>query len=133
MKVERQIIQAENAPRAIGPYSQAVATGEFIFTSGQLPINPVSGQIEVTDFDAQVRQVLDNLSAVLKAAGSDLKNILKCTVFLTDLNTFARLNAVFEEYFPESPPARSAVQVSRLPRDAQLEIEAIALKGNPSE
>jgi len=133
MKGKRQIIQADNAPRAIGPYSQAVATGEFVFTSGQLPINPVSGQIEVTDFDAQVRQVLNNLSAVLKAAGSDLKKILKCTVFLTDLNTFACLNAVFEEYFPESPPARSAVSVIRLPRDAQLEIEAIAQRGNPSE
>ena len=124
MKIE--IVSTELAPKAIGPYSQAVISNGFVYTAGQIPMNPKTGKVEASDLEGQVRQVLDNLSAVLEAANSSLKEIIKLTVFMVDLNDFAILNNVFKEYFPDYPPARSAVQVSRLPKDVLVEIEAIA-------
>jgi 2-iminobutanoate/2-iminopropanoate deaminase len=127
-EVERQIVNTTDAPRAIGPYSQAVISGNFVFTAGQLGLDPVAGKIVSNDFEQQVRQIMRNLKAILQAAGSDLKNVVKFTVFVTDLDNFGLLNQVFGEYFPESAPARSAVQVSSLPLDGLVEIEAIAVK-----
>ena len=127
-EVERQIVNTTDAPRAIGPYSQAVISGNFIFTAGQLGLDPVAGKIVSNDFEQQVRQIMRNLKAILQAAGSDLKNVVKFTVFVTDLDNFGLLNQVFGEYFPESAPARSAVQVSSLPLDGLVEIEAIAVR-----
>lgn len=127
-EVERQIVNTTDAPRAIGPYSQAVISGNFVFTAGQLGLDPVAGKIVSNDFEQQVRQVMRNLKAILQAAESDLKNVVKFTVFVTDLDNFGLLNQVFGEYFPESAPARSAVQVSSLPLDGLVEIEAIAVK-----
>ena len=127
-EVERQIVNTTDAPRAIGPYSQAVISGNFVFTAGQLGLDPVAGKIVSNDFEQQVRQIIRNLKAILQAAGSDLKNVVKFTVFVTDLDNFGLLNQVFGEYFPESAPVRSAVQVSRLPLDGLVEIEAIAVR-----
>ena len=124
--MSRKIVSTDSAPTAIGPYSQAVISNGMVFTAGQIAINPESGVIESNDLEGQIRQVLDNLAAVLKAAGTSLKNIVKVTVFMIDLNDFDKLNEIFEDYFPEDPPARSAVQVSRLPKDVLVEIEAIA-------
>jgi len=126
----REIIATDKAPKAIGPYSQAVAFEKLIFTAGQIALDPHTGELAATDIEGQVYKVLDNLKAVLEAAGSNMQRILKLTVFLLDLNDFAKLNAVFNEYFPTNPPARSAVQVSRLPRDVRVEIEAIAVREN---
>jgi len=125
--MNRKIVNTDLAPKAIGPYSQAVISNGFVNTAGQIPINPKTGKIELPDLEGQVRQVLDNLSAVLAAAGSCLKEIIKLTVFMVDLNDFSILNKVFNEYFTENPPARSAVQVSRLPKDVLVELEAIAV------
>ena len=125
--MSKKVISTENAPKAIGPYSQAIVSNGFVFTSGQIPINPETGKIEATTVKDQVRQNLLNLSAVLKAAGTNLKNIVKLTVFMTDLSGFSQLNEVFMEFFPEKQPARSAVQVSRLPLDVMVEIEAVAI------
>ncbi len=126
----REIIATDKAPKAIGPYSQAVAFEKLIFTAGQIALDPHTGELAAADIEGQVHKVLDNLKAVLEAAGSNMQSILKLTVFLLDLNDFAKLNAVFNEYFPTNPPARSAVQVSRLPRDVRVEIEAIAVREN---
>ncbi|MFH1212996.1 MAG: RidA family protein [Candidatus Neomarinimicrobiota bacterium] len=125
-KVDRKVIATKNAPIASGPYSQAIVTGKLVFTAGQLPLDPQTNKITAENFEGQLRQVMRNLDAVLLAAGTDLKNVVKFTVFLTDLKNFATLNVVFSEYFPEAAPARSAIQVSRLPLDVLVEIEAIA-------
>jgi 2-iminobutanoate/2-iminopropanoate deaminase len=122
----RTIVHTERAPAAIGPYSQAVATGDLVFTSGQIPLLPDGSFVE-GDVGAQTRQVLANLRAVLEAAGSSLDRVVKCTVFLTDLNDFAAMNESYAEAFTADPPARSTVQVARLPKDAAVEIEAVAL------
>jgi len=125
--MSRKIVVTDKAPKAIGPYSQAIIANGFVFTSGQFPINPVSGKIEQFDLLSQVRQVLRNIQVVLEAAGTQLANIVKLTVFMIDLSDFAKLNEVFLEFFPEKQPARSAVQVSRLPLNALVEIEATAI------
>ena len=122
----KQIISTDTAPAAIGPYSQAVKTDRLLFTSGQIPLRP-DGSLEDGDISAQARQVLDNLKAVLEAGGSSLGGVIKCTCFLADMRHFADMNAVYSEYFTVQPPARSAVQVARLPKDVLLEIEAVAL------
>lgn len=124
----RTIIHTDKAPAAIGPYSQAVYCGNLIFTAGQLPIDPGTGKLLEGPFEEQVEQVLRNLAGVLGAAGSSLQDVIKFTVFLTDLGNFGTLNQVFAKYFSESPPARSAVQVAALPLGAEIEIEAVALK-----
>lgn len=124
--MSRQVITTDKAPKAIGPYSQAIVSNGFVFTAGQIPINPETGKIIATDIKSQVRQDLLNLSFVLEAAGANLKNVVKLTVFMVDLSDFSKLNEVFMEFFPEKQPARSAVQVSRLPLDVLVEIEAVA-------
>lgn len=122
----RQAISTDSAPRAVGPYSQAIRSGGLIFTAGQIPMDPATGEMVQGDIEAQTRRVLDNLMAVLVAAGSGAANVLKVTVFMTDLGEFARMNAVYAEYFPDPPPARSAVQVGALPKGAAIEMEAVA-------
>ena len=124
----KHTVSTPNAPAAIGPYSQGVKVGNLIFTSGQLPLNPQSGEL-VADIEGATQQSLDNVKAVLEAAGASMDNIIKIVVFLRDMNDFAAMNAVYATYFPNDPPARSAVQVARLPKDAMLEIEAIAYLG----
>ena len=122
-----ETISTENAPGAIGPYSQAVRTGNMVFCSGQIPIDPATGEFVSSDVAEQTRQVLKNLSAVLEAAGTDLNNVVKTTVFLADMNDFTAMNEVYAEFFSENKPARATVQAARLPRDARVEIECIAL------
>ena len=128
MSQERQIIATTEAPGAVGPYSQGIATGDFVFTAGQIPINPATGKIEAETIEDQTRQVLSNVDAVLRAAGSGLHRVVKMTVFMTDLGDFQAMNGVYAEFFPTAPPARSAVQVVALPMGVQVEMEAIALK-----
>ncbi len=122
----REIISTDRAPAAVGPYSQAVRIADLIFTAGQIPLDPSTGAIIQGDIEAQTRQVLENLQAVLKAGHSSLDQILKMTVFMTDLSLFGRMNTVYAEYFPEKPPARSAVQVAALPLGVAIEMEAVA-------
>lgn len=122
-------IATDRAPAAIGPYSQAIAAGPYVFCSGQIPLDPATGQVAAGGIEAQTRQVLENLRAVLEAAGSRLELVVKTTVFLADLGDFAAMNSVYAAYFPEKPPARSTVQVEALPRAAAVEIEAVALRG----
>ena len=127
MKIERTIIATEEAPGAVGPYSQGIAADGFVFTAGQIPINPASGKVEATTIEDQTRQVLSNVDAVLRAAGSSLDRVIKMTVFMTDLADFQAMNGVYAEFFPSNPPARSAVQVVALPLGVQIEMEAVAL------
>lgn len=121
----RETISTDRAPAAIGPYAQAVRVDNLVFTSGQIPLRP-DGTLQEGDIRAQTEQVLKNLQAVLEAGGSSLTGVVKCTCFLADMNDFAAMNEVYAEFFEGDPPARSAVQVARLPRDARIEIEAIA-------
>lgn len=123
----RTIVATDKAPGAIGPYSQAVQTGSMVFVSGQLAIDPATGELVTTDIRQETRQALTNLEAILVAAGSSLKNVVKTTVFIADMDQFAEINAVYAEFFKEDPPARACVEVARLPKDANVEVEAIAL------
>ncbi len=124
--MQRQAIQTAKAPKAIGPYSQAIRVGDLVFCAGQTPLDPATGNLVEGGIEAQTRRVLQNLSAVLEAAGTSLERAVKTTVFLADMNDFQKMNAVYAEFFPANPPARSTVQVARLPRDAMVEIEIIA-------
>lgn len=124
--MKKETISTQNAPGAIGPYSQAVKVGDLIFTSGQLPVNPHTGELVVGDVKAETKQCLENVKAILEAAGSSLNNAIKCTVFIKDMNQFANINEVYAQYFPDDKPARSCVEVARLPKDVNVEIEAIA-------
>jgi 2-iminobutanoate/2-iminopropanoate deaminase len=126
----KQIISTKDAPQAIGPYSQAVKAGGFVFASGQIPLDPETGEFVAGGVAEQTEQVLKNLSAVLEAAGTKLASVVKTTVFLADMNDFAAMNEVYARFFAENPPARATVEAARLPRDARVEIEAIALAGN---
>lgn len=119
-------IKTEKAPKAIGPYSQAIEANGFVFASGQIAIDPATGELSTGDIEEQTRLVLNNLKAVLEAAGSSFDNVVKCTVFLQDMNDFSKMNAVYGEFFKPPYPARAAVQVARLPKDVKVEIEAIA-------
>lgn len=123
----KQVITTTDAPAAIGPYSQAVRAGNLVFVSGQIPLHPQTGEVVGETAAEQARQVLHNLQAVLQAAGATLQDVVKTTIFLTDLGQFAAVNAVYAEFFPENPPARSTVQVAALPRGVQVEIEAVAV------
>jgi 2-iminobutanoate/2-iminopropanoate deaminase len=125
----KQIIATEHAPQAIGPYSQAVLAGGFVFASGQIPIDPETGQFVEGGIAEQTEQVLRNISNLLEAAGTSLARVVKTTVFLADMNDFAAMNDVYARFFGEQPPARSTVQAARLPRDARVEIEVVALAG----
>ena len=123
----REIITASKAPKAAGPYSTAVRQNGFVFLSGQIPLNPETGQLVTGSIEDQTARVLENLSAVLEAGGLTLADVIKTTVFLKDMNNFSRMNETYAKYFPNNPPARSTVEVARLPRDVQVEIEAIAI------
>jgi len=120
-------IASNEAPHAIGPYSQAVRSGNLIFLSGQIPLDPKSGNLVQGDFAAQARRVFDNLRGVLRAAGIDFRNVTRATVYLTDLNNFQTLNSIYAEYFGDHKPARSTVGVAQLPRGAAVEIDLIAM------
>ncbi len=126
--MDKKIIATTEAPAAIGPYSQAVQAGNLLFTSGQIPLTP-EGELVTGDIQAQARQVFQNLEAVLKEAGYSFQDVVKATVFIADMNDFAKVNEIYAAYFGENRPARSTVQVARLPRDAGLEIELIAVRG----
>jgi len=123
----KETISTDNAPGAIGPYSQAIKTGNLVFCSGQIPIDPASGEFVSDDVAEQTEQVLKNLSAVLEAAGSSLNNVVKTTVFLADMEDFGAMNEIYSKFFSENKPARATVQAARMPRDAKVEIECIAL------
>jgi len=125
--MEMNEIKTAQAPAAIGPYSQAIKAGGFLYTSGQIPLDPVSGAVTPGDITVQARQVLNNLQAVLRAGGSSLSDVVKTTVFITDMNNFARFNEIYAGFFTAPYPARSCVEVSRLPKDVLLEIEAVAV------
>lgn len=122
----QKIIETGDAPAAVGPYSQAVDTGDFVFVSGQIPINPASGEVEAKDIAGQTRQSIENLRAILEAAGLGLANVVKATVFLQSMDEFRAMNEVFAQYFSQAPPARAAVEVAALPLGVRVEIEAIA-------
>ena len=122
-----QVIHNENAPAAIGPYSQAVKAGNLLFVSGQVPFVPETMEIVEGDVKAQTAQSLKNLQAILKEAGADFSNVVKTTVFIKDMNEFAQINEVYAEYFGENKPARACVEVARLPKDVKVEIELIAI------
>lgn len=123
--MQKEIISTSKAPSAIGPYSQGIKIGEMVFTSGQIPVNPATGEV-VTEIKAATRQSLENVKAVLEEAGSSLEKVVKVVVFIKDMNDFGQVNEVYEEYFNENPPARSCVEVARLPKDCVIEIEAVA-------
>jgi 2-iminobutanoate/2-iminopropanoate deaminase len=124
----KEVVGTKDAPTAIGPYSQAIKAGDLLFLSGQIAIDPKTNQMSTGSIEDQTRQALDNLDAVLKASGMTMANIVNTTVFLKDVNDFGKMNAVYGTYFKDKPPARATVQVARLPRDALVEISAIAVK-----
>ncbi len=121
----KEIIKTDKAPQPVGPYSQAVKVGNFLFLSGQIPYTP-EGKLAGDTIQEQTRQVLENLKAVLEAAGANMNNVVKVTVYLKDMNDFGEMNKIYAEYFKENPPARAAVEVARLPKDVKIEIELIA-------
>jgi len=125
--MDKQVVHTDQAPKALGPYSQAIRAGMLIFCAGQTPIDPATGNLVEGGIEAQTRRVLQNLSAVVQAAGTSMDRVAKTTLFLLDMNDFQKMNAVYAEFFPTHPPARSTVQVARLPKDARVEIELVAL------
>ena len=122
----RQVVQSSSAPKAVGPYSQAIRSGGFVFTSGQIPLDPATGQLVQGSIEDQTRRVMDNLAAVLASAGTSFERVVKATIYVTDLSDFSAVNAVYGSYFPAAPPARSTVQVAALPLGARIEIDVIA-------
>ncbi|MBP1679227.1 MAG: endoribonuclease [Bacteroidetes bacterium] len=124
---DRSVVSTPSAPAAIGPYSQAVVVPPLVFTAGQIAIVPATGALAGDDIRTQTRQALENVSAILRAAGTSLDRVVKTTVFVKDMGEFQAMNEVYAEFFPSSPPARSTVEVARLPRDVRVEIEAIAV------
>jgi len=124
----RETILSNAAPAPIGPYSQAVKFGNMLFASGQVPIDPATGELVLDSIEAETTQVMKNLEAVLKAAEMDFSNVVKCSIFLSDMNNFGAVNAIYGEYFPKNPPARETVEVARLPKDVNVEISLIAIE-----
>lgn len=124
--MEKKVISTSGAPAAIGPYSQAIKAGSFVYTSGQIPINPATGEL-IGDIKEATDQSLKNVKAILEEAGTSMDKVVKTVVFLADMNDFAAMNEVYAKYFTENPPARSCVQVAKLPKGARVEIEAVAL------
>ncbi len=126
--MSKRIIKTDKAPAAVGPYSQGVVidAAKIVFTAGQIPLDPNTGKMAEGDIEVQTKQALENLKSVLEAAGTDMSHVVKTTVFLKDMNDFTKMNEVYKKYFTENPPARSAVEVSRLPKGAMVEIECIA-------
>ncbi len=129
---ERTIIKTPRAPAAIGPYSQAVLVGDTLYCSGQIAIDPKTGSLITDSIERETEQVLENLGAVLRAAGMDYRDVVRCTVYMTNINDYAQINEVYARYFNESLPAREAVQVAALPRGARVEISCIAVRQTPS-
>lgn len=125
--MDKYIIESKEAPSAIGPYSMAVKAGNFVFTSGQLGLDPKSGNLVSGGLESETRQALENLRHILQDSGSGFENVVKTTVFLKDMADFSKMNTIYAEYFPEIPPARSAVQVAALPKGGAIEIEVVAL------
>jgi 2-iminobutanoate/2-iminopropanoate deaminase len=123
----REAVSTPDAPQAIGPYSQAIKAGGFVFTAGQVAIDPATGQVVPGEVSAQTERVMKNLAAILQAAGSGFEKVVRCTVFLRNMNDFAAMNEVYGRYFASAPPARSTVEVARLPKDVLVEIDVIAL------
>jgi len=126
--MEKEVIEIKNAPPPVGPYSQAVRAGGFIFISGQLPLDPSSGEKIQGEIEEETRRVLENLKKILEGAGSSLEKVIKTTIYITDISEFAKVNNVYGEYFSSRPPARSTVQAAALPRGAKVEIEAVAVE-----
>jgi len=124
-----EFVKTDKAPKAVGPYSQAVVSGNFVFVSGQIPLDPETGKMVEGDIEEKTRRVLENVSAVLESVGLSLKNVVKVTVFITDLSNFEKVNKVYSKFFGDHKPARSFVEVSALPKGAEIEIEVIAEKG----
>jgi 2-iminobutanoate/2-iminopropanoate deaminase len=127
--MRKEIITTDDAPKAIGPYSQAVRVGTLVFLSGQIPLDPKTGEVVLGDVADQTRRVMDNLAAVLRAAGVSLSEVVRSTIYLTNLADFTKVNEVYGSYFPTEPPARATVQVAALPRGASVEIDMIAHAG----
>ena len=125
--MKKKVIQTDKAPKAIGPYSQAIQAGNFLFLSGQIPLDPKTGELVKGDIRQQTRQVLENIKGVLESQNVGMEDVVKVTIFLKDIGNFNQVNEAYAAYFPSSPPARSTVEIARLPRDAEIEIEAIAL------
>jgi 2-iminobutanoate/2-iminopropanoate deaminase len=125
----RKVVHTEKAPKAVGPYSQGICAGDYVFTSGQVGLDPATGKMVEGGTTAQARQIMENLRAILEAAESDFSKVVKVTVYLSDIKDFADFNEVYSEYFPADPPARSAFQVAALPLEALVEIEMVALAG----
>ncbi|NPE09663.1 MAG: RidA family protein [Asgard group archaeon] len=125
---KRVVIKTDKAPKAVGPYSQGIIAGDLIFVSGQIPFDPINGKMVTGLIKDQTEQSLKNVKAIIEAAGATLEDVVKCTVFLKDMNDFKDMNEVYSTFFKENPPARAAVEVARLPLDVDVEIEAIALK-----
>jgi 2-iminobutanoate/2-iminopropanoate deaminase len=123
----KKVIQTEKAPKAIGPYSQAIQAGNFLFLSGQIPLDPKTGELVKGDIRKQTQQVLENIKGILESQGLGMENVVKSTIFLKDIANFNQVNEVYATCFPSSPPARSMVEVAKLPRDADIEIEALAI------
>jgi 2-iminobutanoate/2-iminopropanoate deaminase len=128
VRMSIEVIKTDKAPEAIGPYSQAIVAGSFVYTSGQIPINPQTGEVVGGGIEEQTEQVLKNLKNVLEAAGSGLNKVVKTTVFIKDMDSFAKINEIYAKYFSEPYPARSCVEVSKLPKGVLIEIEAVAIK-----
>ena len=122
----KEVVRTENAPKPIGPYSQAIRTGNLLFVAGQGPMNPQTGQMQRQDIQAETRQVLENVKAILEAAGASLAQVVKTTCYLADINDFQAFNAVYAQYFPTDPPARTTIQAARLPGDIRVEVEVVA-------
>ncbi|HUL22194.1 MAG TPA: RidA family protein [Thermodesulfobacteriota bacterium] len=123
----KKVIQTEKAPKAIGPYSQAIRAGNFLFLSGQIPLDPKTEELVKGDIGQQTQQALENIKGILESQKLGMEDVVKVTIFLKDVGNFSRVNEVYRTYFPSSPPARSTVEVARLPRDVEIEVEAIAL------
>ena len=127
--LEKKIIKTGDAPQAIGPYSQAVEAGGFVFVSGQIPIDPKSGNVVQVDIKAQTRQVMENAKAILSAAGCGMSKVVKATIYLKNMSDFASVNEIYGGYFPAEPPARATIEVSRLPKEVAIEMDFTAWKG----
>ncbi len=126
--MEREVIKSANAPAALGPYSQAIKVGDTLYCSGQIPIDPATGQLVSDSVEAETRQVMENLKAVVTEAGFAMSDVVRCTVYMTDMEDYAKINEVYGQYFTETPPARVAVQVANLPKYVNVEISCIAVK-----
>lgn len=128
--MQKEIINTDKAPKAIGPYSQAIRAGGFIFVSGQIPLSPDSGEVVTGGIELQTDRVLQNISAILESAGASMEDVVKTTVYLTDMTDFSKFNECYARFFTSNKPARATVEVSRLPRDVRVEIDAVAVAGS---